>query len=695
MAGPVATKSEKEKSTGNVTRQAQGLARRHASFDPYAGIVDLQHAAGNMAVSQLLRADMSIIPPVVDEVLRSGSGQPLDSTTRTDMESRFRHDFSRVRVHTDTRAAGSVRSVNARAYTVGSDIVFDTGQYAPATTAGKRLLAHELTHVVQQSASGGWSGPVSGGGSDFEQEACRAADVTGPVQVQARSPVGLARDVSGLPPAKMSEEKALDTLSDKELVSRFKMVGRWLRQHSVVELAYATQQDNFRRLGTEILRRIVQRDLQNNLGKLNRIDIKAVMEEIERQKKTLVMGEFHGHFYQMTEFEAANFKANIIKSEQMELLRTVASSPSAAIASTFYSDPRMIMLFANLEGILFAAGGGKNLGNSTNRDLMNLGNLPTTIPVHKLPPKAVERPGNREAPIRLAETEAGGGKPDGRISAPGRSEVSPITVVVEDMAVSRPARSSSEMPDTPKSSGVAPKTIANSGYHPQPGERTETKQEWKKRSGAERWAESVEKAFEGDIAEKTFVPRVTGGKSEPRIEGKRVPGKPKPKLDIDKATGLPDEKVPARPGEKQRQAVARIRTVIGKRISDHPCLEKLWNDAKAEILKKETLTENNYEELFNRTREAFYRRIRKDPMAKKIFSDAGFSLPKGKQTAPVLSGVGSGIPVEETRISLDHVQEKAQGDNWKKALDADNLRFEFARPNTEREVKQMRHPELR
>lgn len=89
------------------------------------------------------------VPPIVHDVLRS-PGQSLDAGTRTFMESRFAHDFSGVRVHSDERAADSARSVNALAYTVGRDVVFGAGQYAPTTMAGKRLLAHELTHVVQQ-----------------------------------------------------------------------------------------------------------------------------------------------------------------------------------------------------------------------------------------------------------------------------------------------------------------------------------------------------------------------------------------------------------------------------------------------------------------------------------------------------------------------------------------------------------------
>jgi hypothetical protein len=92
------------------------------------------------------------VPPIVREVL-SSQGRPLDPQTRAFMEPRFGHDFSRVRVHTDAHAAESARAVNAYAYTVGQDVVFGTGQYVPGTSEGRKLLAHELTHVVQQGAN--------------------------------------------------------------------------------------------------------------------------------------------------------------------------------------------------------------------------------------------------------------------------------------------------------------------------------------------------------------------------------------------------------------------------------------------------------------------------------------------------------------------------------------------------------------
>ena len=93
---------------------------------------------------------MDAVPTSVNQALAS-PGRPLEPALRQDMEQRFGHDFSRVRVHADTSAAESAQTLSARAYTVGGDIIFAQGQYVPGTSEGKRLLAHELTHVVQQS----------------------------------------------------------------------------------------------------------------------------------------------------------------------------------------------------------------------------------------------------------------------------------------------------------------------------------------------------------------------------------------------------------------------------------------------------------------------------------------------------------------------------------------------------------------
>lgn len=86
----------------------------------------------------------------MDQALVS-AGKPLDPTIQREMEQRFGCDFSRVRVHTGPIAEQSARDVNARAYTIGNSLVFGAGEFDPWTRQGRRLLAHELTHVVQQS----------------------------------------------------------------------------------------------------------------------------------------------------------------------------------------------------------------------------------------------------------------------------------------------------------------------------------------------------------------------------------------------------------------------------------------------------------------------------------------------------------------------------------------------------------------
>jgi uncharacterized protein DUF4157 len=118
----------------------------------HAGMLGLQRFAGNRAAAGVAEDGRS---PVHDVV--SGGGSPLDEDVRTDMEARMGQDFSDVRIHTGDAADASARSVSAHAYTVGPNIVFQRGGYEPGSEAGQKLLAHELTHVVQQR-----SGPVDG-----------------------------------------------------------------------------------------------------------------------------------------------------------------------------------------------------------------------------------------------------------------------------------------------------------------------------------------------------------------------------------------------------------------------------------------------------------------------------------------------------------------------------------------------------
>lgn len=92
------------------------------------------------------------VTPNIESNINSmrGGGQPLSESTRSFFEPRFGADFSHVRLHTGTNAAQTAQSINARAFTTGKDIVFNSGQYSPGTSSGNHLLAHELTHVIQQ-----------------------------------------------------------------------------------------------------------------------------------------------------------------------------------------------------------------------------------------------------------------------------------------------------------------------------------------------------------------------------------------------------------------------------------------------------------------------------------------------------------------------------------------------------------------
>jgi len=178
-----------------------------------AGLLGLQRAVGNAGVGALVEEERS---PVLD-VVGSGGGKPLDADTRTDMESRLGHDFSDVRVHTDSPAHESAQAVNAHAYTVGSNIVFQRDKYDTSSTEGRTMLAHELTHVVQQR-NGPVDGTPAGGGlqvsepSDrFEREAAANAEraMSAPAAPAVVSPAGPAVQRQGAEEDEQPEENAV------------------------------------------------------------------------------------------------------------------------------------------------------------------------------------------------------------------------------------------------------------------------------------------------------------------------------------------------------------------------------------------------------------------------------------------------------------------------------------------------------
>lgn len=157
-------------------------------------VIALQRSAGNGAVAQLFSDDEQ--QASVRDVVGRGGGQSLPAESLRQMEASFGQDFSDVRVHSGGQAAESARSVQAKAYTVGNDIVLGEGSPSISSSEGQRTLAHELTHVVQQR-SGPVEGTPTGDGlsisdpSDrFEREAEQVADTISAGEVAGQTSDG-------------------------------------------------------------------------------------------------------------------------------------------------------------------------------------------------------------------------------------------------------------------------------------------------------------------------------------------------------------------------------------------------------------------------------------------------------------------------------------------------------------------------
>jgi outer membrane protein OmpA-like peptidoglycan-associated protein len=150
-----------------------------------------------------------VASPLVRQVLRS-QGRPLDGATRALLEPRFGHDFRHVRIHTGEHAAESARQMDAAAYTTGRHIVFGHGQYAPGSSAGRRLLAHELAHTIQQATVNVSDDlPIAQRHGSTELEAGRAADAVSagrPYAVAQRGAPSIARQ----PASPQSQAAAAD-----------------------------------------------------------------------------------------------------------------------------------------------------------------------------------------------------------------------------------------------------------------------------------------------------------------------------------------------------------------------------------------------------------------------------------------------------------------------------------------------------
>lgn len=234
------------------------LTRRSA-----AGASPAQRAAddpGSTSAGESEHVTGDVAPAIEAAIQRvRGQGQSLDPMTRTRMDTAFGADFGAVRVHTDAHADALNRTLQARAFTTGHDIFFRSGEYNPATSSGRELLAHELTHVVQQSGDVRLKLTVSTPDDEYEQEAERvgravaqqeAAGTAVRRQAEEDAAFRVARQ-----PSSLSHTLNVTALSDEELHQEIDLIRQRLRENPVPGLENDQMMSSLQALENEVWRR--------------------------------------------------------------------------------------------------------------------------------------------------------------------------------------------------------------------------------------------------------------------------------------------------------------------------------------------------------------------------------------------------------------------------------------------------------
>ena len=199
-AGAIQTKLAINKPGDEYEREADRIADQVVAAPAHPAASGAAPHIQRYAGQSTEQADTA--PASVDRVLAS-PGRPLDPALQQDMEQRFDHDFSRVRVHSGPAAEQSAREINARAYTAGHNVVFAAGQFAPGTQEGRRLIAHEFTHVVQQSKAGEAVQRAPGPDEKVKKETCAAPNTPatiGTVKAAVMEAAGHATGAGALVP---------------------------------------------------------------------------------------------------------------------------------------------------------------------------------------------------------------------------------------------------------------------------------------------------------------------------------------------------------------------------------------------------------------------------------------------------------------------------------------------------------------
>ncbi|HET7229579.1 MAG TPA: DUF4157 domain-containing protein [Longimicrobium sp.] len=289
------------------------------------------------AARRALRGGPASAPPTRPAVASlstdaaTGEGRPLDPATRGWFEPRFGHDFGRVRVHAGARAGASARALNADAYTLGSDIVFAPGRYAPHTSAGRALLAHELAHVAQppstpmvlRKPAGAApaldepdAGPTPQEVQDYQAYLNENKDTEEMPTSRDRALVLARRRLRG-------EAVALPANGDALLVLEL-LYGAPLHEHRAAALGLLDQMD------ATVLEGMVSRAPEPGRGKINVWQLAARFEGVEMfQAVDILSGRLHGGYDELRKGTAPLKKAGEPDMQQRTLKWLETSRQSA------------------------------------------------------------------------------------------------------------------------------------------------------------------------------------------------------------------------------------------------------------------------------------------------------------------------------------------------------------------------------
>lgn len=594
-------------------------------------------------------------PNNVGKVL-SEPGHALDASARGYFEPRYGHDFGKVRIHSDERASQSAISLGARAYTVGNDVVFAKGQYSPHTPAGRHLIAHELAHVVQQAGGNRVSGlagatprlqrqlfvpPVQSGGfqrgADRDMEYLRNYDP----EEEARRKASIAR------------EKAIT-----EALKPFKdaLLGEFEEDPSTAGILIDT--------GLGLIPFVDQGlDLRDIIA-----HIFMMSERGQHKSPARWLGLALTLIGVVPEIgSAVKGAAKLLIKKGGKVAAGLASylSKAVKVSADLPSLAARFRLLIAKHWSSWVSGGKSAFDSAISRIESYLKAAGATALLNRV--RAV-----REMADKML---------DDAFERLRRQIEDAIDEMSPQMVPAGGPGGRLKVPDPPAKATPMQTTGSGAGKKADPTKATKKELE--------------------DAAD-TMSGLGTKGNKKPRVvdpshpKGSRSVSNRPAGEDLPKRLDIED--IPKVGNETARQALQRTRRVVGQKLKDLPGLSAAWEAARKKVLATTPAPKNAAEarKVFDKVRDEFWGQVgdaKANPLLHKYFVDSGFHFPGGKGSAPQLKGVDPSFPDYEKTISLDHLTEVRA--DFSKALDPGNLKMDFSGPNTMREIKQMRHPDLR